>query len=101
MCQAYAGEKALITWGEDCATIAGFAAASKGIPKSANPYNRFERYNRDAWDHGWACWHERILPWALEQQYHQDGRITEARKACELFKLTRELPADLQRFLPD
>lgn len=101
MCQAYDGEKALIAAGESHATIAGFTAARKGIPQSANPCGRFEQYNRNAWNHGWACWHEGILPWALERQYHDEGRLSDAQKAHEQFRLTRELPVDLKRFLHD
>ena len=99
MCQAYAAEKAAIITGEDYATIAGFTAARNGASQSSNPYGKLEEHGHDAWDHGWGCWHERILPWALERNYHRDGRIAEAQKARQQFKLTGELPPELINLL--
>lgn len=101
MCQAYDGEKALIAAGENHATIAGFTVASKGTLQSANPYSRFEQYNRNAWNHGWSCWHEGILPWAIERQYRDERELLDIKNVHAQFRLTRELPADLKRFLHD
>ncbi|MDO8504283.1 MAG: hypothetical protein Q7S36_00320 [Candidatus Liptonbacteria bacterium] len=99
MCQAYDGEWASITASENFAVIKGFAAARKGLPKSANPHAKFGKYDREAWDHGWDCFHERILPWALERHYHLQGRIPDAQKARKQFELTGKVPAELERFL--
>jgi len=101
MCQAYDGERASIITGENYATIEGFAAARKGLPKSANPHREFGMYDREAWDHGWDCWHHKILPWALERVYHLEGKISEAIEAKKRFELTKEFPAELERFLRD
>lgn len=102
MCQAYDGERASIIAGENSAAIEGFAAARKGLPKSTNPFVKFGlKYNLEAWDHGWGCWHEGILPWALERQYYLKGKFLEGQKIREQFAKTREIPAELERFLRD
>ena len=103
MCQAYEAERASIIASENYATIKGFMAARKGLPKSANPYHKkFDTYRREAWDHGWNCWRKpRVLPWALEQKYHREGRYADAQKAREQFELTGKIPAELERFLRD
>lgn len=99
MCQAYDGERASIVAGENYATIEGFVAARKGLPKSTNPHTKYGKYDSEAWGHGWDCWHQKILPWALEREYHLKGRVPDAQKASEQFKLTGEIPAELERFL--
>ncbi len=97
MCQAYDAEWASITAGENQATIEGFGAARKGLPKSANPYIKLSKYDREAWDHGWECWRYGILPWALEKYFAGDrSRIEDARGR---FGLTKKLPPELEKLL--
>ena len=95
MCQAYEAERNLIVLFENNAMIKGFAAARRGVLKKHNPYHKFEKYSREAWDHGWACWHSKkpLLPWALEQQL-PFGERTKARLR---FEKTRKLPEALLR----
>ncbi|MBI2122292.1 MAG: hypothetical protein HYT98_04190 [Candidatus Sungbacteria bacterium] len=90
MCQAYEAERSFIVHSENIATVKGFVAARRGEPKKSNPYHEFEKYSREAWDHGWRCWNSNppVLPWALEQQL-PSGERTKAR-LC--FEKTRELP---------
>lgn len=82
---------------ENRATIHGFGAARSGKPKESNPFNNkpWSRYQREAWDHGWGCWHERLLPYALEQDYHLVGNFVRVAEVREQFKNTGELPLDL------
>lgn len=99
MCQAYEGERASIVMSENQATIAGFVAARKGLPKSANPHAPIWRYDREAWDHGWNCWQIKILPWALAQELRKNGKFSEAQDAERRFALNREIPAEIEPYL--
>ena len=70
MCQAYEAEYTSIVRGENRATIAGFKAAQNGEEKRRNPHSsKYDGYNYDAWNHGFDCFKERLLPWAIERQY--------------------------------
>ena len=82
MCQAYAAEAAYINYTESRATIAGFFAAMEGKLRHENPHidSPFEKYQRDAWNHGWSCFQNnadgrRILPWTIESQFGYAERI--------------------------
>lgn len=101
MCQAYDGERASIVASENRATIEGFTAARKGLPKSANPHTKFGKYDSDAWDHGWDCWRHKILPWALERVFHLEGKIPDAINAREQFESTGKVHAELERLIKD
>jgi len=83
---------------EDGVTIRGFAAARNGVSKDANPYAWSKSY-QNAWDHGWGCWQEKLLPWALEQQYRKMTDIPTSISAREKFKETRDLPPELERIV--
>ncbi|MBI2023064.1 hypothetical protein HYT01_00680 [Candidatus Giovannonibacteria bacterium] len=102
MCQAYEAERNFIVSGEHYNTIQGFAAAYRGEPKSVNPHNKYGilkyDYDRIAWDHGWDCWHVRLLPYALELKLDNGGGRV-CFKASEEFKKTGKLPAGLERYL--
>src|SRR3989344_6417478 len=94
MCQAYEGERAAIVALEDSATLKGFAAARNGVSKDSNPYDWSKSY-RDAWNHGWGCWQESLLPWALEERYRTMTDIPTSISARERFRETRGLPPEL------
>ncbi|MBI4152395.1 hypothetical protein HY495_01680 [Candidatus Woesearchaeota archaeon] len=98
MCQAYEGERAGIVALEDRATIKGFAAARAGFSKSANPYYWSGLFT-EAWDHGWGCWQEKLLPWALEQRYRTITDIPTSIHARQKFKETQDLPPELERIV--
>lgn len=101
MCQVYESERASIVRGENQATIAGFVAALKNLPKSKNPHDSFREYDRKAWDHGWNCWQIKILPWALAQILRKDGKFSEAQEAERRFALDREIPLEIEPYLRD
>jgi hypothetical protein len=66
MCQAYEGERASIVASEQRATKEGYNAAKNGQPKS-NPYDRrWDMYRHDAWNHGYGCFEEGIIPYCME-----------------------------------
>lgn len=84
---------------EDRATMKGFAAARNGVSKDSNPYDWSKSY-REAWDHGWGCWNEKIFPFALEKSYRESGRdYAEISKARVNFEVNRELPPELERIV--
>jgi|SRR3989338_8702294 len=100
MCQAYEDERAGIVDSEHRATIKGFAAAKFNKPQSSNPFTTlYFSYERDAWNQGWECWQERLLPYALEKMYHQKGQYKEAQDAREKFKETGELLPELEKIV--
>ena len=99
MCQAYEAERNFIIRGEHINTIKGFAAASNRKPKSANPHSKFSKYDREAWDNGRDCWHERFLLYALELKI-KNGNIQEIQKKFAKNRaLPRELKEELQYYL--
>ena len=85
MCQAYAAEASLINYMESRATIAGFFAAMDGKLRHENPHidSPFEKYQRDAWNHGWGCFMQdveypglkKLLPWSIESKFSYAERI--------------------------
>ncbi|MDO8495473.1 MAG: hypothetical protein Q7S32_03050 [bacterium] len=97
MCQAYEAERYLIAYSENSATIVGFKAARDGQTKDTNPHRL--KYEREAWDHGWACWQTRLLPWALEKHYYSVNDYKGARQAREQFENYGTLPQDLEDLL--
>lgn len=100
MCQAYDAERAVILAKENLATLRGFAAARLARQKSENPYHqKGEMYSFDAWNHGWNCWWERILPWALEKTYHSRGDYAGAQQARFSFEKTGKLPEELEKIV--
>lgn len=74
MCQAYEAEHNYIVQGEHRATTEGFRAAFHGELQTTNPYGGFETYNRNAWDHGYRCYAEKILPWPIAKRFDYDTR---------------------------
>lgn len=97
MCQAYENERAGIIDSEDRAAIKGFAAARLQKPKSDNPFTTiYFSYEKDAWVHGWECYHGRTLPWGLERIYHIKGDIQKAIEARNKFEQTGELLPELE-----
>lgn len=66
MCQAYEGEFNYICSIEQYAARAGYIAHLKGEPFLANPHNKWSKYEREAWDHGWGCREEGIVPYGIE-----------------------------------
>ena len=96
MCQAYEAEKRSIILGCESMVLRGFVAARLGRPQQTNSPHGF---NENVWNHGWRCWHERILPWALIKELGFERR----RQACEAFnnyqELLPELEVRLERFL--
>lgn len=69
MCQAYAAEAAYIRSGEDWATKKGFAAHRDNLPITENPY--MSGYYKEAWDHGWNCRKEGIVPWSITSLFRE------------------------------
>lgn len=58
MCQAYEAEAAAIRSAERRASMAGYEVAKKGKPVTENPFTSgYQRYEKEAWDHGWSCYH--------------------------------------------
>lgn len=98
MCQAYEAERNFIVHGEHFNTIKGFAAARNGEPKKSNPNGQYSKYDRESWDHGWDCWHARILPYALELKLENKDGWTRFRASQE-FKETGTLPKPLEQIL--
>lgn len=98
MCQAYEGERAAIVAGEEHAQIKGFAAARFGVSENSNPYT-WCKYDKAAWDLGWGCWQEGLLPWALERQYRQKVDLRVVYAAVDEFKLSRKLPTELEKIV--
>lgn len=100
MCQAYEAERAFIVAGENRATIAGFKAAREEKPKSDNPFT-WGKYNKEAWSHGWECWHQKILPYPLESILLKKTNYDYSRTngAKNRFKKTRWLPKILKEAL--
>ena len=92
MCQAYAAEANFVVFCEQQATLEGFSAARVGKSKESAPH-----LFGDAWKHGWECWHQRILPWALGKKLQDYKKRYET---GEDFKRTGKLPEDLEKFLP-
>jgi len=101
MCQGYEAERRGIVMSENLAAVAGFKAAQKGEPKSSNPYNHlhWNEYAREAWDNGWGCWHERILPWAIGGALRINGDYAGAQKAETFFEKTGKLPVIVKKIL--
>jgi len=100
MCQAYENERAGIVASEHYATIKGFAAARQSKSKSDNPFNTpYFSYEKDAWNHGWNCWHERILPAALQKQYWNKGDYAKAQSESFLFEATGKLSPELEQII--
>ncbi len=95
MCQAYEGERAAIVAGEDHATIKGFAAARNGMSQESNPY-AWSKYDGKAWDLGWGCWQEGLLPWSLEKIYRENADLPEVYAAVQDFKVLGKLPLELE-----
>ncbi|MEK7647144.1 MAG: hypothetical protein AAB378_02065 [Patescibacteria group bacterium] len=100
MCQGYEGEKKYIIAGENRASLRGFASAMESAPKSANPYT-YDGYNKEAWDHGWGCWQEGILPYALDAEFSKKkyDNLNAWWAMEKRFKITRELSEEMLVFL--
>jgi len=100
MCQAYEAERASIVAGENRATIEGFKAASEGKLESDNPFN-WGKYDKEAWDHGWRCWHQKILPYALEGIFLRETNFDYSKTAIvkDRFERKRSLPKILKQAL--
>lgn len=100
MCQAYDCEWALIVAEENRATMCGFAAAQFHSSKTENPYHqKSEMYSFDAWNHGWNCWQERMLPGALEKTYQLRGDYAGAQQARIYFEKTGKLLEELEKIV--
>jgi hypothetical protein len=67
MCQAYEGERASIVAGEEWSARSGYAAHRDGKPLTDNPH--YSGYDQRAWDHGWKCREEGIVPWSIEKRF--------------------------------
>lgn len=106
MCQAYEAEYNAIVAGENFSTREGFAAAANGGKLGDNPCP-WSIYEGQAWYHGFACWYQGILPWAVESRYIRDKFIAEGKspyggEAQQVrldFSKTGELPTWLLREL--
>src|SRR3989344_6797004 len=99
MCQAYEAERNFIVSGEHYNTIKGFAAARKGEPKASNSQGQFIKYDREAWDHGWDCWHERIFPYGLELKIKDLNKRINLQQISEQFKKSGKFPNELEQYL--
>ncbi len=100
MCQSYENKRAGIVAGEDYAVIKGFAAAKTNKPKTDNPFSTSSfSYEKDAWEHGWYCWHERILPAALQRNYWAKGDYEKAHHESFLFEATGKLSQELEQIV--
>ena len=99
MCQAYEGERNYIVAGENIATKRGFAAAKLHKPKDSNPFYSLGIYDREAWNHGWESWHERLLPWALDREYRKITGAWQTQDIQPQFKDTGKLPDELETIL--
>lgn len=69
MCQAYEAERNFIIAGENWETRKGWIAHRDGKPITANP--NYSGYYKEAWDHGWRCREEGIIPWAIEKLHRE------------------------------
>lgn len=106
MCQAYEAERAAIVSGENYSTRKGFTAAAIGANLEDNPLS-WSIYDGQAWYHGFACWHEGLLPWAIESHYVRDRLVAqgksayggEAQQLVSDFRNTGRLPTWLLREL--
>lgn len=94
MCQAFEAESRLITAMEEKTCIKGFLAARDGKQIKENPYNEIhERYEYEAWQHGWLCWTCSLptLPWSVEKRIDPE----KVKEIATNFRATRELPSQL------
>ena len=92
MCQAYEAEYSFIVTYERINTTLGFFAAADGKPITTNP-NPWDKYYKDAWDHGWRCFGERLLPWSIESRLKYPERI----KSREYLKRTGKISAAIKK----
>lgn len=99
MCQAYEGERNFMIYMEERATIAGFKAAKLSQPIDSNP--KTFQSERERWEHGYGCYQEGIIPWAIEQEYHRiPGKsLADKQNIRKRFEETKELPLELERLV--
>jgi len=69
MCQAYEAERNFIIAGEERATIEGYRAHRDGKLLTDNP--NFPGYDHKAWEHGWQCREEGIIPWGIVKRIRE------------------------------
>lgn len=100
MCQAYEREQHSIIASEERASIQGFTAAINKKTKTDNPYPLTgQMYEHDAWNHGWGCYQEGIIPWGLEKLYRQESTIERAYHMCDRFRKNRYLSPVMRQIL--
>lgn len=94
MCQAFGDEHQSVRQ--------GFKAAHEGKPNTDNPYSDGDK--RKAWDHGWDCYYDGILPFAIEVEIRKtkdnvSDRIVYASEVANEFFTTRQITPEIQRVL--
>lgn len=100
MCEQFYREKSHIIYREHNASIEGFKAARDGKPKSRNPHDTYNYKNlREAWENGYGCYQEGIIPWALESLYRDKTGKSLSNKLTEQFKTERKLSESLEKLL--
>jgi hypothetical protein len=98
MCQYFKSERRVLISLEQTATRNGFYAAKDGKPKSANPSvwtvgdKQYSDPYKDDWDHGWDCWHSRVLPWAIQKLFVDERQRSMIK---DYFKEHGILPEDI------
>lgn len=73
MCQAYEGERNFILRTEDRYTREGYEAAKSGKPKEVPNQIKGDLYYEPAWLHGYGCFEEGIVPYAVEKNAPHRG----------------------------
>lgn len=95
MCQAYDIERRAMISHEHRLSIEGFNAARLGEDPTPNTDEILYEFERKAWIHGYNCFSEKLLPWAIESQYHIANNMEEGIRIRKEFKESGELPKEL------
>jgi hypothetical protein len=76
MCQAYEAERAFVVSCEERQHRAGYLAHLQGEPITAMPPRMFCS-EQEAWQHGWACREDGIIPWCIQRELRTrpDGEV--------------------------
>ncbi|MBX4212188.1 hypothetical protein KW787_01885 [Candidatus Pacearchaeota archaeon] len=102
-CHVFEGERAMLVSIEQTLTIKGFAGAQAGTEKVAPQPECWTRGYQEAWEHGWACYKERILPWAIQWRVYREKDkeqgVQHSNEAEEHFKRTGQLRKEITDFL--
>ncbi len=80
MCQAYDGERRFIVNSELRSAKEGFKAAYSGKSVEDNPHTLL--WNKEAWDRGYSCFMDGIIPWGVERELREKvgyGKTSEIR----------------------